>query len=152
MKYLLDAGTLSAALMGRLPVARKLAETEPGDIALSVVSRMQVEIGLRTQPRARARYARLLRVMDQTLRLIEFGEAEARQAATLGAYLQANGVDIGPMELMLAAQAITHQHTLVVENTVPYQMVTGLNLENWLSKSPEAVPSPSRKSIQSSRS
>ena len=136
MKYLLDAGTLSAALRGRLPVVLKLAELGPGEIAMSVLSRMQVEIGLRTKPRAQARYARLLRTMAETVRTLEFGEAEAQQAATLGAYLESGGEKIGPMELMLAAQAMTHRYTLVAEDLAPYRMVNGLNVENWIGKTP----------------
>lgn len=134
MKYLLDAGTLSAALCGRLPVVLKLAELGPGEVALSVLSRMQVEIGLRSRPRAQARYARLLRTLSQTVRTLEFGEADAAQAATLGAYLESGGERIGPMELMLAAQAMTHRYTLVVDDVAPYRMVNGLNVENWLAK------------------
>lgn len=137
MKYLLDAGTLSAALRGRLPVVLKLAELGPGEVAMSVLSRMQVEIGLRSQPRAQARYARLLKTMSETVRVVDFGATEAQQAATLGAYLESGGERIGPMELMLAAQAMTHRYTLVVEDLAPYRMVTGLNVENWLGKSPE---------------
>lgn len=150
MKYLLDAGTLSAALMGRLPVARKLGETEPGDIAISVLSQMQVEIGLRRNPQARARYARFLRVLKQSVRVIEFGEAESKQAATLGAYLQSTGEPIAPMELMLAAQAMTHHYTLVAEDLAPYRMVTGLNVENWLGKQASSIPlsTPIQKSRQ----
>ncbi|MGQ0530050.1 MAG: type II toxin-antitoxin system VapC family toxin [Panacagrimonas sp.] len=143
MKYLLDAGTVSAALRGRLPVVLKLAELGPGEVAMSVLSRMQVEIGLRTRPRAQARYARLLKTMAETVRILEFGEAEAQQAATLGAYLEsllgAGGERIGPMELMLAAQAMTHRYTLVAEDLTPYRMVTGLNVENWLGKAPEKL-------------
>ena len=135
MKYLLDAGTLSAALSGRLPVVLRLAELGPGEVAISVFSRMQVEIGLRAKPRAQARYARLMRSLVQTLRVLEFGEAEAQQAATIGAYLQSSGESIGPMELMLAAQAMTHRYVLVAEDLAPYRMVTGLNVENWLGKS-----------------
>jgi tRNA(fMet)-specific endonuclease VapC len=137
MKYLLDAGTLSAALRGRLPVVLKLAELGPGEVAMSVLSRMQVEIGLRVRPRAQARYARLLRTLSETVRTIDFGDAEARQAATLGAYLESGGERIGPMELMLAAQAMTHRYTLVAEDLAPYRMVNGLNVENWLGKGPE---------------
>lgn len=137
MKYLLDAGTLSAALRGRLPVVLKLAELGPGEVAMSVLSRMQVEIGLRSQPRAQARYARLLKTLSESVRVVDFGAAEAQQAATLGAYLESGGERIGPMELMLAAQAMTHRYTLVAEDLAPYRMVTGLNVENWLGKSPE---------------
>jgi tRNA(fMet)-specific endonuclease VapC len=135
MKYLLDAGTLSAALRGRLPVVLKLAELGPGEVAMSVLSRMQVEIGLRTRPRAQQRYARLLRTLSETVKTLEFGEAEAQQAATLGAYLEQGGERIGPMELMLAAQAMTHRYTLVAEDLAPYRMVNGLNVENWIGKS-----------------
>ena len=134
MKYLLDAGTLSAALRGRLPVVLKLAELGPGEVAMSVLSRMQVEIGLRTKPRAQARYARLLRTLAETVKTVEFGEAEAQQAATLGAYLEQGGEHIGPMELMLAAQAMTHRYTLVAEDLAPYRMVNGLNVKNWIGK------------------
>lgn len=132
VKYLLDAGTLSAALRGRLPVVLKLAELGPGEVAMSVVSRMQVEIGLRVRPRAQARYARLLRTLAETVRMVEFGVIEAQQATTLGAYLESTGERIGLMELMLAAQAMTHRYTLVVDDLAPYRMVTGLNVENWV--------------------
>lgn len=135
MKYLLDAGTLSAALRGRLPVVLKLAGLGPGEVAMSVLSRMQVEIGLRSRPRAQARYARLLRSLAETVRVLEFGDAEAGQAATLGAYLESGGEHIGLMELMLAAQAMTHRYTLVVEDVTPYRIVNGLNVENWIGKS-----------------
>jgi tRNA(fMet)-specific endonuclease VapC len=113
----------------------KLAELGPGEVEMSVLSRMQVEIGLRTKPRAQARYARLLRTLAETVKTVEFGEAEAQQAATLGAYLEQGGEHIGPMELMLAAQAMTHRYTLVAEDLAPYRMVNGLNVENWIGKS-----------------
>jgi predicted nucleic acid-binding protein len=38
------------------------------------------------------------------------------------------------MELMLAAQAMTHRYTLVAEDLAPYRMVNGLNVENWIGK------------------
>mgnify|MGYP003632334610 FL=1 len=139
MKYLLDAGTLAAALRGRLPVALKLAELGPGDVAISVLSRMQVEIGLCSSPRAQARHSRLFKELIQTVRTLEFGEAEAQQAATLGAYLQSGGESIGVMELMLAAQAMTNRYTLIAEDMRPYRMVTGLNVESWLSKPAKTV-------------
>ncbi len=134
MKYLLDGGTLKAALCGRLPVALKMAELGPGDVAVSVVSRLQLEIGLSSSPKAQTRYARLYEVLSNTIRTIEFGEHEAQQAATLGAYLKSGGEAIGTMELILAAQAMTHHFTLVVDDITPYRMVTGLKVENWLSE------------------
>ena len=128
MKYLLDAGTLAAALRGRLPVALKLAELGPGDVAISVLSRMQVEIGLCSSSRAQARHSRLFMACAASINSI-----------TLGAYLQSGGESIGVMELMLAAQAMTNRYTLIAEDMRPYRMVTGLNVESWLSKPAKTV-------------
>lgn len=145
MKYLLDGGTLAAALKGRLPVVLRLSELAPGQVALSVFARLQVEIGLRQQPRAQARYAKLMREFCQRLQLIEFGDAEARQAATLGSYLTAKGESIGAVELLLAAQAVAHRCTLVTEDVRPYRMVAGLNVENWLDPESEVLSRKTRK-------
>lgn len=132
MRYLLDGGTLAAAVKGRLPVVLRLAQLSPREVAMSVIGRMQVEIGLRAQPRAQARHGRLLREFSQSLHVIDFGDLESRQAATVGAYLAAAGESIGALQLMLAAQAMTHRCTLVCDDIKPYRMVAGLDVENWL--------------------
>lgn len=136
MKYLLDGGTLAAAIKGRLPVVLRLAQLSPGEVALSVFSRMQVEIGLRVQPRAQARYGKLLREFSQNLQVIEFGAAESELAATVGTYLASAGEAINALDLMLAAQAMTHRCTLVCDDVAPYRMVAGLDVENWLNYKP----------------
>lgn len=66
-----------------------------------------------------------------SVRMLEFGDAESAQAATLGAYMTSEDAPIGAMELMLAAQAMVHGHTLVVTDSKPYRLVAGLNIENW---------------------
>lgn len=147
MKYLLDADTLCAALCGRLPVVTRLARIGPGHVAVSAVSRMQVEIGLRKRPEAQQRYGRLLKSLIAAVRTLEFGEADAAQAATLGAYLVADEKPIGTVELMLAAQAMTHGHTLVVTDLAPYRLVAGLNIENWASTAQQSESSQPHKDI-----
>lgn len=132
MKVLLDAGTLSAMLRGRLPVVLQLSKARPIDVAIPVVAKMQVEIGLQAHPRAQARYGKLLKEFIESVRLIEFGEVEADAAVRIGGYLAASGERIGAVELMVAATAVAHQRTLIAETAAPYRAVPGLAVESWL--------------------
>lgn len=132
MKILLDAGTLAAMLRGRLGVVLQLSQRRPVDVAIPVMARMQVEIGLQAEPRAMARYGRLLREFVESVHVLEFGDAEADAAVRIGSHLAASGVRIGALELMLAATAVAHQRTLIAESTFPYRAVPGLALESWL--------------------
>lgn len=133
MKYLLDSGAIVAAIKGRLPVVLKLSALKPGDVAVSVISRMQVEMSLRQQPRALATYGRLLRELFGTVRVLDFGQQELQHAVSLSGYLQPDGERLSGFELQVAATALAHQLTLVTDNAAPYLHVPGLELENWLS-------------------
>ena len=132
MKVLLDAGTLAAMLRGRLEVVLQLSRRRPVDIAIPMVARMQVEIGLQSDARAQARYSKLLREFIDSVRVIEFGEAESEAAARVGSYLASSGERIGAIELMNAGTALAHQRTLVASMTAPYRAVPGLAVESWL--------------------
>jgi tRNA(fMet)-specific endonuclease VapC len=132
VKVLLDAGTLAAMLRGRLEVVLQLSRRRPVDIALPMAARMQVEISLQSDPRAQARYSKLLREFIDSVRVIEFGEVESEAAARVGSYLASSGERIGAIELMNAGTALAHQRTLVAERTAPYRAVPGLAVESWL--------------------
>ncbi len=132
MGVLLDASTLAAAIKGRLSVALELGRRKPGEINLSVVSQLQVEAGLRAEPRAMVRYGKLLKDFSGAVRLIEFGKSEAQQASQLAGYLAQQGESLTGFQLILAASALAHGLTLVTDDTRPYLSVPGLDVENWL--------------------
>ena len=91
MKYLLDSNIVVAAIKGRLPVAVKLSAMRPGDIAVSIVAKMEAEMALRGDTRAQSRYGRLLRDFLANVRVLDFGVTEAQQAVTLGGYQRQGG-------------------------------------------------------------
>jgi tRNA(fMet)-specific endonuclease VapC len=131
VKYLLDAPVLAAAVRGRLPVVLRLAELKPGDVAVSVVSRVEVELGLRAQPRQQARQFRLLRELLASVHQLEFGAAEAQQAVQLAAYLQPSGERLSALDLQVAATAMTHRLTLITDRPAAFAALPGLDLEQW---------------------
>lgn len=131
MKYLLDSNTAAAAIKGRLPVVLKLAALKPGEVALSVVSRVEAELALRLQPRALTLYGKLLREFLASVRVLDFGAAEAQQAVNVAAYLQPVGAALGGYDLLIAATALTHQLTLVTDRPQTFSAVPNLDVESW---------------------
>ena len=132
MKYLLDTNIIAAAVKGRLPVAVRLSALKPGQVAVSVIGRMEAETSLRGAASAQGKYGKLLREFLANVQVLDFGTAEATQAATVGGYLQQNGVRLEGYDLLVAATALTHQLTLVTDRGAAFAHVPGLDVENWL--------------------
>ncbi|MGH8539045.1 MAG: PIN domain-containing protein [Stenotrophobium sp.] len=132
MKYLLDSNIILAAIKGRLPVVVRLSALRPGDVAVSVIGRMEAEMGLRGNARAQGKYGKLLREFLANVCVLDFGADEALQAATLGSYQQQTGERMNHYNLLVAATALAHQLTLVTDAPAEFSGVPGLDLENWL--------------------
>ncbi|MFT4046080.1 MAG: PIN domain-containing protein [Solimonas sp.] len=132
MKYLLDSDVIAAAIKGRLPVVLKLQALKPNDVGVSVLGAAEAETALRLNPRAQARYGKLLKEFLQSVQTIGIGETEARQAVTLGVYLQAAGEKLAPLDLWLAATAVARQLVLVTDRMSTFASVPNLEVEKWV--------------------
>lgn len=128
---LLDAETVIAAVKGRLPVVMRLAELKPDQVAVSVITQVEVEAALRSQPRINSRHGRLLKTFFGAVSLLDFDGRCAQQAAALGAYLQQAGEALPPLDLLLAATALTHQRSLVTPRGARFARVPQLELQSW---------------------
>jgi tRNA(fMet)-specific endonuclease VapC len=64
-----------------------------------------------------------------------FTEEDAVVAGDLRATLEAAGTQIGPYDLLIAAQALRNDATLVRANAAEFARVADLRWENWASKS-----------------
>ena len=81
VNYLLDAGTVLAAIKGRLPVVVRLSQLKPGAVAVSVISRMEAESVLRRSPRTPAQFTRLLRDFLGSVKVLDFCAPDAAHAS-----------------------------------------------------------------------
>lgn len=132
MRYLLDADVIAGALKGQLAVVLKLQALKPGEVAVSVFSQIEAETALRLQPRAQARYGKLLKEFFAVVPRLDFGAAEAQQAIVIGTYLRAAGEALAPLDLWLAATATTRRLTLVTGRTAAFAAVPNLDMESWI--------------------
>ena len=65
------------------------------------------------------------------LNLLPFDDEDARVAGRERARLEGAGKSIGAYDLLIAAQALRHQQTLVTANVGEFSRVRGLNWKNW---------------------
>ena len=63
-----------------------------------------------------------------------FTEEDATTAGDLRTTLEAAGTPIGPFDLLIAAQALRRDATLVTANTAEFARVSGLRWQNWAAK------------------
>jgi tRNA(fMet)-specific endonuclease VapC len=133
VKYLLDTDTIS--FVARDEHARltwRVLNSAPEDLAMSVISRGEVEFGLRLAPPRRDTERRMRDLLAAVPCLPLSGEV-ALAYADIRSTLQRTGKSIGHNDTWIAAHARHLGLTVVTHNTREFKRVAGLKVEDWLS-------------------
>lgn len=130
MKFLLDTDTCIYALKHNENVLGQLLSKSRDDIAVSVIS----ESELRTGAAKSSSPIKTLRLIENFLRpltLVDFTSEDAVAYAQVRAKLERAGTPIGPLDTLIASQAIGRKLILVTNNEREFRRVAGLHIENW---------------------
>lgn len=73
-----------------------------------------------------------IRLLIETVEVLDFDPECAEQFGRLRASLSQDGSRIDSIDLMIASVALTHDLTLVTNNTVHFTPIRGLRLVDWL--------------------
>ena len=65
-------------------------------------------------------------------RIVDFDQAAATHYGSIRAAVEAKGVPIGAMDMLIAAQARSKGLALVTNNVREFRRVEGLQVENWV--------------------
>lgn len=132
MTHLLDSDICIALLRHReSPVARKLAQLPPADVALCSIVIAELSYGARHSDDPEKHLVKLREFTAQFASL-PFDDAAADLYGTIRAGLAAQGRPIGPNDMLIAAIALARNLTLVTHNTDEFRRVPGLKVEDWL--------------------
>ena len=126
----LDTNTLIYFFKGMGAVSDHLLATPPRDIGLPAIVLFELEVGIAMSSRPEKR-TRQLRDLISVVKVLPFGEAEARKAAVTRVDLGQRGLLIGPYDLLIAATALAHKSVLVTHKTKEFNRIRGLSLEDW---------------------
>jgi tRNA(fMet)-specific endonuclease VapC len=128
--YVLDSNTLIYFFKGMGAVSDHLLATPPQDIGLPAIVLFELEVGIALSARPEKRTTQL-RDLIAVVKVLPFGDAEARKAAVIRVDLGQRGLLIGPYDLLIAATALAHKSVLVTHNTREFNRIRGLSLEDW---------------------
>src|SRR5262249_36038691 len=104
----------------------------PADLRLCSVVLAELHYGVfRSPPAFQAHNRNLLARLCGQFTSVPFNDLAAEQYGRIRAHLAAQGMPIGPNDLMIAAIALAHGFTVVTHNTAEFGRVTGLALEDW---------------------
>lgn len=131
MKYLLDTNVLSDFARGQEGVIARLRMEPPPQLAVSVVTEMEVEYGLARNPNLAPRVREVMRMLLNTISVLPFEREDARVSAQLRASLNSQGTPIGAYDLLLAASALRRGLKVVTHNAREFARVSGLGIEDW---------------------
>jgi tRNA(fMet)-specific endonuclease VapC len=131
MKYLLDTCTVSDFVKGQPKVLARVKATAPNLIAVSSLTRMEVDYGLALNVERARKLAPLLDAFFSAILTLPFDAADARAAAAIRAALKNQGQPIGAYDVLIAGTALARGLVVVTSNTGEFKRVSGLQLEDW---------------------
>jgi len=130
MPFLLDTNTCIDLMKGHPQVVARISANLPGECLISTITSYELHTGVAKcalPEKEQAKIDLLLKtVVEQP-----FGPSSAREAGRIRGLLESQGNMIGPDDVLLAAQAVTSELTLVTANADEFQRVPGLSMQNW---------------------
>lgn len=130
MRFLLDTDTCIYALKQNPDVLDQLLSKSREEILVSVIT----EAELRTGAAKSSSALKTLRLIENFLRplaVVEFTSDDAIAYAHIRARLERAGTPIGPLDTLIASQAVARSLILVSNNEREFRRVAGLHVENW---------------------
>ncbi len=131
MKYLLDTNTCIRHLNQRsLSIIQKLSSVSPVDIAVCSIVKAELFAGSAKSLMPQQSLAKQQTFLSRFISL-PFDDNAAMTYGAIRASLEKLGTPIGPLDMMIAAIAVTHNLTLVTHNTAEFSRITNLKIEDW---------------------
>ena len=131
MKYLLDTCTVSDFVKGQPSVLQRVRQTDPRIIAVSAITRMEIEYGLALNAERARKLAPVLNAFFAAVDNLGFDVVDAEASASLRAGLRAQGQPIGPYDVLIAGTALARGLTIITSNVGEFGRIPGLRVENW---------------------
>jgi tRNA(fMet)-specific endonuclease VapC len=131
MNYLLDTCVVSDFAQGHSGVVARIKATTPDEIAVSVLTEMEVDYGLQLNPKLSLRLKPVMDAFFGAVHLLPYDSVCAQRTARLRAALKARGSPIGAYDALLAGTALAQGLILVTSNLREFERVDGLVVEDW---------------------
>jgi len=130
--YLPDTNAVSNFLRGNNPALTARMHQEFPYLRLSALVVAEREFGI-LHHRSGRKYRRAFEALVSSVPIEVFSREDAAHYAELRSYLEKRGQGIGPIDTLIAAQALRLGATVVTHNVKEFSRVPGLHVEDWQS-------------------
>jgi tRNA(fMet)-specific endonuclease VapC len=114
-------------------VVEKVQANRSKGIYLSAISLAELEYGVtKSLPVRRQENILLLNRLLTIIPTLHFGISETAEYSRIRTYLELNKKQIGSLDTLIAAHALSQSLTLVTSNTEEFGRVPYLKIVNWL--------------------
>ena len=129
MRYLLDTNAVIGLLNSTAsPIALAARRHALVDIGLSAIVTHELFYGAYKSVRRNHNLARLEALQFE---IVDFTREDAVASGEVRAALSLAGTPIGPLDVLIAGQALCRGLILITANTGEFNRVAGLKLEDW---------------------
>lgn len=131
MKYLLDTNICIYIIKRKpLEVLQKFNTCHLGEIGVSSITVAELQYGVQKSLHPAQNHDALEQFLIP-LAIADFDEQAALIYGRIRAILEAQGTPIGSLDLLIAAQALSLDLTLVTNNTREFFRIPDLRVANW---------------------
>ena len=134
MKYLIDTN-ICIYLMNQHPpqVLEKFRKVGVGEIAVSSVTVSELYYGAQKSKKIKQNIKRIEEFI-YPFDVLSYDESASREYGKIRAYLERKGQVIGPLDILIAAHALSMNLILITNNIKEFRRVKSLPVENWVAK------------------
>lgn len=132
LTHLLDTDICIEALRRRSePLLRRLRLHSPEAVGVSVITEAELQFGAQNSG-APERNMAAVEAFLQPFAIVGFAREHVPAYADLRVTLERAGTRIGNLDMLIAAQAVALDATVVTNSLSEFRRVPGLRVENWL--------------------
>jgi tRNA(fMet)-specific endonuclease VapC len=126
--FSLDANTVIALLKGHKQVWKNLERHRTLDCVVSSIVMQELYFGAFNSVRVKEN---LDRIGALRFEVVDFARGDSRTAGEVRTNLARIGKPIGPLDSLIAGQALARGFTVITRNIREFSRVEGLSFENW---------------------
>lgn len=131
MRYMLDTNICIYIIKNKpKKVIMELKRHKPSEICVSAITYAELTYGVE-KSMAVEKNRLALALLFSNIEVLNFDIKAAIHYGKIRAYLEKQGTPIGPLDMMIAAHAMSLGYTVVTNNIKEFERVPDLKLKNW---------------------
>jgi tRNA(fMet)-specific endonuclease VapC len=131
MKYLIDTN-ICIYIMNKKPddVIQRFKQIKMGEIGISTITISELQYGISKSKQRKKNKIRLNEFISP-LEILPYDESAAKTYGDIRYELEKAEEPIGPLDVLIAAHAVSRNLTIVTNNDKEFKRIKKLKVENW---------------------